>query len=83
VRAIGQAFPSASTDDIIGFADQGISADTVLAYVAADSSLSASDIVDLHDRGVEPDFINRLAQHGYRHIGADKLESLHDSGFTP
>jgi beta-lactamase regulating signal transducer with metallopeptidase domain len=82
-RAVSAAFPSAGADDIVDFADQGISASDVLAYVAADSTLSASDIVELRNHGVDPDFIARLAQHGYHHIGADKLVSLHDSGFTP
>jgi beta-lactamase regulating signal transducer with metallopeptidase domain len=83
VRAVTQAFPSATAGDIIDFANQGVSASDVLQYVAADSSLSSSDIVDLHNAGVDPDFIGRLAAHGYRHLGVDKLEELRNSGFTP
>jgi len=82
-RAVSQAFPTAGVGDIIEFANQGVSASDVLAYVAADSSLSGSDIVSLHNNGVDPDFISRLADHGYRHLGVDKLEALHNSGFTP
>jgi len=82
-RAVARAFPSSSVSDIVDFANHGVSAASVLAYVAADSTLSASDIIDLSNIGVEPDFIARLAQHGYRHLGVDKLEALHNAGFTP
>ena len=82
-RAVARAFPSSSVSDIVDFADHGVSAASVLAYVAADPTLSASDIIDLSNTGVDPDFIARLAQHGYRHLGVDKLEALHNAGFTP
>jgi Zn-dependent protease with chaperone function len=72
-----------SIDDLIEMHDHGISASEVLAYVAADASLSGGDIVRLHDVGVDPDFIERLAEHGYRHLGVDKLEALRNAGFTP
>ena len=82
-HAISQAFPSATADDIIEFADQGVAAPEVLAFIAADSSLSGSDIVRLHNDGITADFVARLADHGYRHLGVDKLEALSNAGFRP
>jgi len=82
-RAVSRIFPASTAQDIIDFSDHGVSAETLVAYVAADSSLSETDVERLHDNGVTPDFISRLADHGYRNLGVDKLEALHNAGFTP
>jgi beta-lactamase regulating signal transducer with metallopeptidase domain len=83
VRAIARVFPSSGVGDIIEFANHGLSAESVLGYAAADSSLSAGEMIDLNNTGVDPDFVSRLAQHGYRHLGVDKLQALHNAGFVP
>jgi len=82
-RAVSRAFPSATASDLIEFANNGVSASDVLAYIAADTTLSTEDVLRLHNNGIDPDFIIRLAQHGYRNLGVDKLEALHNAGFTP
>ena len=80
IRAFSQIFPGISAEELGELGDHGVS---VAAFRAADPSLSADDIAELTDHGIEPDFVRRLADHGYVSIGVDELVELADAGFTP
>jgi hypothetical protein len=83
IREFGQIFPGIGADELGDLSDNGVSAADAVAFRAADPALSASDIVELTQHGIAPDFVRRLADHGYVSIGVDELVELADAGFTP
>jgi hypothetical protein len=83
IRAFTLLFPDIGADELGELSDSGVSVAIATAFRAADPALSASDIVELTEHGVAPDFVRRLADHGYRSIGVNELVELADSGFTP
>jgi hypothetical protein len=83
IRAFTELFPGISAETLGELSDHGVSVAGAAAFRTADPGLSAEDIVELTDHGVEPDFVRRLAAHGYVSIGVDELVELADAGFTP
>ena len=63
--------------------EHGLLPETAFAYTRADPRLSVDDIIALSDRGIEADFVERLAAHGYNTLDADKLIALREAGFEP
>ncbi len=83
IRAFTQIFPGISAEELGDLNDHGVSVANAAAFRAADPALSAGDVVELTEHGIEPDFVRRLADHGYVSIGVDELVELADAGFTP
>jgi len=83
IREFTQIFPGIGADELGELTENGVSAANAAAFRAADPALSAGDIVELAQHGIAPDFVRRLADHGYVSIGVDELVELADAGFEP
>jgi beta-lactamase regulating signal transducer with metallopeptidase domain len=81
---IEAGFPSISANDIVQLHATDASAATIAALVHATGGHPAvSSLVQLINNGVDADFVQRLAEHGYRNLPLDKLIALKNSGFEP